>query len=51
MATDNVLALIKQALALVARSARRRPPDRSAPRLSHRVKPHPHLAYKGWDWL
>ena len=47
MATGNVLALSQQALSLLARSARRHPPDRSAPRHSHRVKPHPHLAYKG----
>jgi hypothetical protein len=47
LSVGNVIALIDEALLLIARMRQRVFRGRSAPRPSRNVKPHPHLAYKG----
>ena len=47
LAVGDVIALLDDALRMIARSRRRLVRGRSAPRPPRRVKPHPHLAYKG----
>lgn len=47
LAVGDVLALIGETFAMLARSLRRRQPGRSSPRGNPKVKPHPSLAYKG----
>jgi hypothetical protein len=46
LAVGDVLALIADTFALLARSLRYRKPGRSSPRSNPKVKPHPSLAYK-----
>jgi hypothetical protein len=47
LGVGNVLRLISETFALLARSLRRRKTGRSSPRSNPKVKPHPNLAYKG----
>ena len=42
-----ILALLDKALDLIGANTHRRVPGRSRPRPANRVKPHPHMAYKG----
>jgi hypothetical protein len=45
--TEEIGDLIASALAAIARTIKRRKPQRSAPRNQSKVKPHPSAAYKG----
>ena len=47
LTVGDVLALIDNALTLIARTLRRPAKPRSSPRPVRHLKPHPHLAYKG----
>ena len=47
LAVGDVVTMLDDALRLIARTRRRVVHGRSAPRQTHHVKPHPHLAYKG----
>lgn len=42
-----MLALLDKALDLLGGNTHRRGPGRSRPRPANRIKPHPHMAYKG----